>query len=408
MTLPYRKILLPLGLIALGLVCVWLFVATKPQPGKGKPAPTSPLVTVSPVSTGRADIVVSALGTVTPAQEVALRPRVSGTVVELSPLLQPGSRVSANSLLVRLDPEDYRIEVARKESALAKAKADLALEMGQQTIARKELRDLQNVLPQVMNTMDSGNQIALRAPHLAQAKAAVAAAQAELEAAQNNLDRTRLSAPFDALVTSRNISIGSQATSQEAVATLVGTEAFWVEAAVPLDRLESAGLSRIESRPATVFTSSGQSRAGLVLGHTGSLSQSARMGHVLVRVEDPLALGQTNLPPLILGDQVRVDIHAGSRDGLVKLPRALLRAGDTVWTVKNNTLDIRPVKVFWRDVDTVFLESGLEDGELVIASDLIPIQGMNLRVDKPREAKTPVVPAAQGNAASPGNGGGPR
>ncbi len=365
MTLPYRKILLPLGLIALGLVCVWLFVATKPQPGKGKPAPTSPLVTVSPVSTGRADIVVSALGTVTPAQEVALRPRVSGTVVELSPLLQPGSRVSANSLLVRLDPEDYRIEVARKESALAKAKADLALEMGQQTIARKELRDLQNVLPQVMNKMDSGNQIALRAPHLAQAKAAVAAAQAELEAAQNNLDRTRLSAPFDALVTSRNVSIGSQATSQEAVATLVGTEAFWVEAAVPLDRLESAGLSRVESRPATVFTSSGQSREGLVLGHTGSLSQSARMGHVLVRVEDPLALAQTNVPPLILGDQVRVDIHAGSRDGLVKLPRALLRAGDTVWTVKNNSLDIRPVKVFWRDVDTVFLESGLEDGEQV-------------------------------------------
>ena len=47
------------------------------------------------------------LGTVQAAQQISLRPRVEGQVVELSPDFVPGGMIRKDGLLLRIDPADF-------------------------------------------------------------------------------------------------------------------------------------------------------------------------------------------------------------------------------------------------------------------------------------------------------------
>ncbi len=394
----------PLLVILFSSAVAWYWVATKPQPQLGQPVPTSPVVMASPVHTGEADVVVRVLGTVKPVQEVHLRPRVTGTIVELNEDLQPGGHVHEEEVLLRLDPTDYELEVRRKQSAVDKAKAELALEMGQQTVARAELEQLQRNLPGLKQSPLSPQSAALarREPHLAQVKANLAAAEADLDTAKVNLERTLIKAPFNALVTERSVSLGSQAGTADVLATLVNTDEYWVEATVPLDRLGAIRAAAGRILPVSVRLSSGETRQGVVQRATGTLDSASRMGQVLVVVPDPLGLkaDSGNVAPLVLGDQVQVEIRLGKQEDVIVLPRAALRSGSKVWVADNGRLDIRPVDILWRDTDVVYVRSGLTDGELVVTSDLAaPIQGMSIRLPA---ASRPA--SAERNADGPGDG----
>lgn len=374
----------PLLVLAAAGAVAWVMTVTAPQPRLGNPTPSSPVVMAEPVHEGEADIVVRVLGTVKPVQEVQVRPRVTGTVMELNEDIQPGGFVHAGEVLLRLDPTDYELEVRRKRSAFDRAKADLDLEMGQQNVARAELEQLQRNLPGLKPLPASQNTaLALRQPHLAQARAALAAAQADLDSAAVNLERTVVRAPFNALVTARSVSLGSQASTSDVLATLVNTDEYWVEASVPLDRLYAVRSASGSVISATVRMSSGAEREGRVQRITGTLDTVSRMGQVLITVPDPLALRSESpdTVPLTLGDQVQVAIRLGKREGVIVLPRAALRSGDRIWVADRGTLDIRTVDILWRDTDVVYVRSGLADGELVITSDLAaPIQGMSIRL----------------------------
>ena len=60
---------------------------------------------------------------------------VSGKVLELGPNFTPGSLVRQGEVLVKLDPADYSIAVQQRQSAVDRARANLALEMGSQEVA---------------------------------------------------------------------------------------------------------------------------------------------------------------------------------------------------------------------------------------------------------------------------------
>jgi RND family efflux transporter MFP subunit len=370
-------------LVGSGLAA-WHIMSTRPQPMSGQVRPASPLVMAEAVREGGAPLVIRALGTVRPIYEVQLRPRVTGTVIELNPALQPGDRVRAGETLVRLDPLDYELEVRRQESVIARAKADLDLEMGQQKVARAELDQLRRTLPGLsgMSVAIEDSALARREPQLARAGAALAEAEANLAEARANLERTVIVAPFNALVLSRNVGPGSQAGTGDVLATLVSTDAYWVEAVVPLDRLRAIREKAGDGLPVEVSVSGGQ-RKGLVDKVTGVLDADARMGQTLIRVDDPLCLlaGDPSAVPLLLNDQVQVAVHLGVRPGVIVLPRSALRGMNTVWTAADGRLDIRRVEVLWRDADHVYISSGLRPGEVIVTSDLAaPIQGMSIRL----------------------------
>ncbi len=389
-----------IALIGAGVGVAVLLVTTKPTSKRVAPPVSSPLVIVMPVTLGTAPLTISALGTVKAAQETVLRPRVSGPVEELGKHFEPGGIMEKGALLLQLDAADYKNALALKESALAKAKADYDLEMGQQRVARTELQQLSKTAPNAVRNTS----LALREPQLAQAKANLQAAEVDVAQAKLDLERTRIVAPYNSLVTTRNVSLGSQASPSDTLATIVGTDEYHIEAAIPLDKLQSLGMSVFDGAKVRIHLATGNEREGKVLHSIASLDENTRMGRVLVSVMDPLGL-KNNKAHLLLGDQVRVELQAGELQNVVTLPRATLRGNDTVWVAmptkaqeggaqeQGYTLDIRTVTVAWKDTQHAIIAKGLKAGEHIITSPLgAPIQNMPVRLSTLKKEDNKAAP----------------
>ncbi len=79
--------------------------------------------------------------------------------------------------------------------------------------------------------------LVLREPQLASIQAEVSAAEAAVQRAKLDLERSRVVAPFDAQILSRSVNVGSQVGPGDELGQLVGIEEYWILAAVPVRSL---------------------------------------------------------------------------------------------------------------------------------------------------------------------------
>ncbi|HSH68850.1 MAG TPA: efflux RND transporter periplasmic adaptor subunit [Deferrisomatales bacterium] len=379
------RAVLAVGLLAGGGAMALHYLETAPEAKKRAPSRRAALVEVEPVRFSSHRVTVEAMGTVVPARVVELHPRVSGEVVWVSGQLAPGGLLRQGEPLLRLDTTDYELALQRLRTDLARAEADLAVEQGNQAIARREFE----LLGEVVGEADQS--LLLRKPQLDAARAAIDGVQAEIARAEVELERTTLRVPFNALVRSRAVDVGARVTQSTVLATLVGTDTYWVEAAVPVRQLKWLDIPRsaAEQGPAVrVFDAAawgeGRSRTGRVVRLAAELQEAGRMARLLVAVEDPLGLHNAKGDPLrmLLGSFVRVAIDGQRLARVAALERPLLRPDDTVWVRDGEgNLDIRPVEVVFRHGERVMIASGLAEGEQLVVSDLpAPVQGMPLRL----------------------------
>ena len=134
---------------------------------------------------------------VVPAESVTLQPQVGGEIVSVSDDLEPGGLFRSGDELLRIDPRDYELAVLQRESEVAQAQSSLRLEQGQQTIAKREFEILNESM------QDDDRELVLRKPQLESVRAQLALAKAKLEQAKLDLQRSRIRAPFNAIVKSK-------------------------------------------------------------------------------------------------------------------------------------------------------------------------------------------------------------
>lgn len=377
------RILIPLIILGTAIGAASYLKSSGPKTKKRPPTKLIPVVQVNTLQPSSYPVIISAMGTVIPAREMVLKPRVSGEIVEVHPEFTEGGLLQKDMQVLQIDPEDYRLNRSQKQSAVTDAEYALKLELGHQSVAQREWELLNGTKPQQEEELE----LALRKPHLDKARADLAAAQADLKKAVLELERTRITAPFNAMVRSKSVDLGSQVTPQEPLAELVGTDAYWIRISVPVDRLAwiqiptKAGDSGSQAR---IVYSQGHECHGTVIRLMGDLSEEGRMARILVEVKDPLGLTalNNNRPPLLIGEYVRVKIEGRQLDDVFQIPRSALRDNSRVWIVrKNHTLEIRPVNPIWRDADVVLIKNGLAPGEKLIVSDLpAPVAGVKLRI----------------------------
>jgi RND family efflux transporter MFP subunit len=381
-------------ILLLGGGAAWAyFHSTAPRIEKQRPQATAAVVETISAESGDVEIVIQGMGTVVASREVTLKARVSGDILRLCPQFVPGGRIPQGAEILRIDPADYEVALAKAGSALEEARADQRIEEGSQTIAREELRLLSETAGDTVLPTD----LALRKPQLQQAQAAVASAEADLLQAKLDLKRTVVTAPFNAMITERSVNMGTHANTQDSLVTLVDTDEYWVEVAIPVDQLKHLDLAAGSKAVVHSQTTAGE-RVGRAVRTTGSLSDATRMATVIVAVSDPLGLdagGETQ--PLVLGDYVSVEIEGRPMTSVLELPRSALRDGDTVWVYADGRLEIRSVNLAWKAGDRVLLNGGVAAGEHIIVSDLsFPVRGMKLTqsADASTSTKAPVEPAA--------------
>ncbi len=382
------KVLLPV--LALGAGGWWaksLIDSAPKAPMRSGNARVARLVEVAEVDRGLQWVQVEAMGTVKPAREVDIHPRVTGMVKALAPDLRPGGAFRTGDPLLWLEEDDLSLEVKQREAAVAVARGDYDLERGQQAIAREELALIREPLG------DEDKRWVLREPQLQSAAAKLQSAEAALQQAQLDLSRAVLTAPFNAVVLDRSAEAGSQISPSSVVATMAGTDTFWIELAVPSDDLKWVSLPGPDGMGGSDVRLTDESawpvgthRDGKVIGLAANLDTASRMARVLVAVDDPLSMKPESAgkPRLLLNAFVHAEIQGDQVPDAVLLTRSLLRQGDTVWLMDaKDNLEIRPVKVLYRGEHEVVVSEGLSGGERVVSSNLrTPVPGMALRTEK--------------------------
>ena len=381
---PIIRIVLSLVILGAGIGAASYLKNSAPRTKKRPPVKLSPTVLIQTVKPSGYQIIVTAMGTVIPAREVVLKSRVSGEIVEIHPEFTEGGFLKKDTRILQIDPQDYELALARKRSTVTDAEYALKLELGHQAVAKREWE----LLNQGKAALDMEKELALRQPHLDKVRADLSAAEAELKAAMLDLERTHITLPFNAMVRSKSVDRGSQVTPQEPLAELVGTDAYRVQASLPVDRLEWIDVpvqTGDHGSKARIIYGRGNECSGKVIRLLGDLAAEGRMARILVEVADPLGLNASNQnrTPLLIGEYVRVKIIGRKLDNVFQIPRTALKDNSSIWIVgENQTLEIRKVRAVWRDADVVLLQDGLKPGERLIVSDLpAPVEGLTVRVE---------------------------
>tara|TARA_R110002110_G_scaffold271566_1_gene486967 strand:- start:68297 stop:69562 length:1266 start_codon:yes stop_codon:yes gene_type:complete len=158
---------------------------------------TAPVVVVSKITKEPITLSTDFVGKTEAIEKVELRARVEGFLEKQN--FQSGSVVSANDVLFLIEKPPYQVEVDREKAGVAKAEADLALAKVN-LLRMEELKKRQTVSQSELDKAVADEKAAI---------AFVAAAKAELDKAQLNLDYTNIIAPISGQIDKPALDVGN-------------------------------------------------------------------------------------------------------------------------------------------------------------------------------------------------------
>ena len=378
------------GILCIGLVALFALLAFRPTPPKTERPKVIPLVTTTSPETRSGSISISGNGTVRATREINLVAEISGRVVNIAPSAVSGGFFRRGATLFELDPSDYANAVSIAEAEVTQRQYELLLAQEEVDIARDEWRRLQKQRGSAAVPESTAlGVLVFKEPQLRLAESLLKSAEARLEDAQTRLNRTRISAPFNGRIRTKNVDIGQYVTPGQAVASIYNTDR--VEIPVPLQSEEAALIDNLWQRessqnisiPATIRTAFGGQTyewQGYVDRTEGTLDANTRTINVVVRVDQPYQSNDEGRPPLLVGMFSEVEIQGQAFDNFYIIPRAALKENNTVWIFNNGRLNVREVSIIQETEGMVFVEDGINPGERLITSKMdVFSDGMEVR-----------------------------
>ncbi|MEP1594927.1 MAG: efflux RND transporter periplasmic adaptor subunit, partial [Halieaceae bacterium] len=172
MSFPVTRIVAPVLVVAIGVGLYMLLHATKPEPEKSTEGPRTLSVYTEIARADRVTLKVSTQGDVRARTDVDIVAQVGGRIVAVSPEFTEGGRVEPGVSLVSIEDTDYQLSLRQAEARVAGAKVGVEQALADADVARRQLRNDPTASP-----------LALKKPQVAEARATLAAAEAELEQA---------------------------------------------------------------------------------------------------------------------------------------------------------------------------------------------------------------------------------
>jgi RND family efflux transporter MFP subunit len=356
--------------IALVLLAAVLYFS-----GALRPATQVEVVTVQQTYPSQAFTLLNASGYVVAQRKAAVASKATGTLVWLG--VEEGSRVRKGDILARLEDADVRAQQAQAEANLRNSRA--ALEQ-----ARAELRDAGFSFSRNKSLLSEG--IVSRADYDAAearyrksraavdgAQAGIRSAAAALEGARVAVEFTRIRAPFDAVVLTKNADVGDIVTplgaasnSKAAVVTIADMGSLQVEADVSESNLEQVRVGQpceiqLDALPESRF----RGEVHMVVP-TADRSKATVMVKVRFLDTDPRILPEMSAKVAFLSRPV----GKGERDPSTTVNPAAVadRKGRTVvFVVRDDRVKETTVVLGTRIGDLVRVVSGVKPGDRVVA-----------------------------------------
>lgn len=407
------KIGLPVLALALGIVgAFWLVTYRKtvePVPHKK----LTPLIEVKEIDLVDHQPVIRSQGRVLPRKEVAVIPRIGGQVIEVSAKLNEGYLVDADEILVRIDDEDYRLNLRRAEADILAAKASMTNALAQVASAQAQASQAEARLAAELAEANAAREewqllkkdgeppaLLLREPQIREARTAITAAralgesasagiksgQASLlaavaakERAQLDLERCIIRAPFDARVVRGTVDLASTVSPASTVAVLQRID--FAEVRLPLSRRQLKLLGAVAAAKqhpvrVTIGVREWTARFDRLLGVVDAVTHTQS---VIAHVANPY---NSEGAALKFGTFVGAELKGSMQGDVAVLPEVALRSDDSVYLFKNGELSRKTVRIIER-IDGEVVVVGLSAGERVCVTELDSfVDGMSVRLGK--------------------------
>ncbi len=377
-------------------------------------------------------------GTVRPAKTWEAVAQVKGEILQKHPELKKGAILEAGSLLLQIDPADYQLAIAQSEADISATRAQLAelsvreantrksLVIEEQTLAlsKKELarkKQLMNdgsisrskvedqeraLLMQQQAVQIQRNTLNLVPSQRALLRAQLARQAAQLSAAQRDLANTEIRLPFAGRIAAVYAEQDQYVREGEELVVADDLQLAEIEVPIPIEQMRSVlhaegpvdllntpspalhsqlGLAARVDLKEGIINASWQGRFARM---SDTLDPKTRTVGVIIEVDAPYAgMRPDERPPLVKGLFVEVTLLGKPLSNRLIVPRSALHQGHLLIIDADNRLVLRPVTLSLLQPEFAVISSGLEPGEQVVLSDLVPaIEGMLLQPQEDQQA----------------------
>ncbi|RYH04933.1 MAG: efflux RND transporter periplasmic adaptor subunit [Alphaproteobacteria bacterium] len=336
------------------------------------------------VSRGSIEETVLASGTIEASSLVSVGAEVSGRIKSLNVAL--GDDVKAGDVIAEIDSLNQENAVKAAEASLANVEAQRAIKEASLAQAKVALERAQKLNPQKLIS-DADLQAADLAVQTAEGELKAAAAQVlqanlSVDSAKLDLDRTKIVAPSDGTVVAVAVEVGQSVNANNESPTIVkianldkmvvkaeiseadvpkvepGQKVYFTILGDPDSKIE-ATLRAVEPAPESIGddSTSSSSSSGTAIYYNG-----------LFDVDNPdhrLRISMT----------AQVTIVLRAADDVLTLPASVLTSRDRqgnytvqVWSAEKRAAEPATIKVGLNNKVTAEVTSGLNEGDLVVAS----------------------------------------
>ncbi len=377
----------PLVVTLLTALTVGGLVQNAPQPEVGDSETVRIGVYTEAAKRTAASAEVTVYGEVRPRVQIDVISEVAGRITAVSPSFAEGGSIPAGEPLITIEKRDYNVAVSEARARVAARELELAQALADADVAKKQLAKEKNP-----------SDLALKLPQIAQARAALEAAEMSLERARSDLERTQITLPFDARITQTSVDEGQYLGLGRTIASVFSTDIAEVRLpftdadiaalGVPIgyEALEGEGLRVRLTADVAGATRQWQ---GQLVRLDASLDARTRTTFGTVEVRNPFAESEGAMP-MAPGLFVSANVSGRSLSDVLAIPAAGLRAGGRVFIMNDeDLLEIRSVRVAHATNEIAYLSSGISEGDRVIISPIRnPVPGMALSAIQ--EAADPV------------------
>lgn len=342
---------------------------------------------------------LTSFGRVQARSQGALISQVKGEITYLSENFRNGGFFKEGELLVAIDPRDYEADVRVATAGFLSAKQSLLEEQARSNQAKSDWKRA--------NGNKEASVLVLRQPQLATAKAKLYSAEAALDKAKFNLERTSIVAPYDGHTLTKKVAKGQVVSANGTLGEIFATDIFEIRLPLKNEDLQFIDFPQTQNKyaqssqdeqnynivthfPTVQIVSTltaNETWLGKLVRTESAIDASSQQLHVVVHIEDPYGNAKGDKRELKIGQYVNATFSGKAIEQAIIVSNSAIYQNSYVYLVLNGELKQQAVSIAWKNSEYSLISSGLSQGDLLITTPLGDvISGMPVKIHHKKQA----------------------
>lgn len=291
-------------------------------------------LTVFVTSPQDAQVPIIGRGVAEPHFDLTMISEVSGKITWLSDKFESGYTIKKGEVIAQVEAIDYEQALSEAKEALAEANLNYLEEerQGEQARLEWERSGIKS---------KPASPLVLREPQMEQVKLALEQAKNAVKSAQKDLDNTKIKAPFDALVVTRSIDVGTYLQAGSEIGEVNSIDRM--EFSIPLSKqqwklvpnLSNEKLQESRIPVKLTDTTSDQNWEGYISRIERHIDDTSRQRSLVVAVDRPIE------KELYSGTFISANITGKVLKNVLKLPQSAVSSENTIYYVEDGRLQVK-------------------------------------------------------------------